>query len=113
MDGALLFRISPEGRITDHKRALVVTVQRDGHIVGPNGEEVGRVLTMAVSRPGQSWLWFSIEWDGTIVFRDKPDTRRTIGFWNGCRDEVMICAVITHLILLRDPTIVRPAEDGE
>ena len=100
MDGALLFRISPEGRITDQDGALVVTVQRDGHIVGPNGEKVGRVLTLGVSRPGQDWLWFSIEWDGIIEFRRKPDTLKTIGFWNGCREGLTTCVVVTHLILM-------------
>jgi hypothetical protein len=105
MDGALLFRISPEGRITDQDGALVVNVQRDGHIVGPNGEKVGRVLTVGVSRPGQDWLWFSIEWDGIIEFRRNPDTLKTIGFWNGCREGLTTCVVVTHLILLRDPSI--------
>ncbi len=101
-DRIFLFRISPEGRVTDRRGALVATVHKDGGVTGAAGEELGWLGISSARRRVQDTPRFRIMRDGNIDLYADDGSTQHVGYWLGCTDaSVITCSLITFLVLLR------------
>jgi len=98
----LAFVIDTVGRIVDHDYEPFALLYDDGHLLGPDEIELGRVGLYNATAPGKQYAWLSVGPDGRVTFFDEDGEQQFGGTWRGCGGPMArTCTLVTHAFMLQ------------